>query len=62
MVKQCREYVGRACVDGSCPIARAEEYEEYGMPVIKSCIDCFYYEGCEDCCLCGTEYCSGQQN
>lgn len=62
MVKQCRQYVGVACVNGSCPVAMAEEYEEYCMPVIKKCADCFYYKGCDDCGLYGTEFCCGQQN
>lgn len=26
--KICKDYVGTACVDGSCPIANREEYEE----------------------------------
>lgn len=57
MEKRCSRYVGAACVDGTCPMARAEEYEERCMPVIKRCKDCVYYEGCEDCALAGTAYC-----
>ena len=58
MVKmRCKNYVGVACVDGSCPMANMEEYEERCMPVVRKCEDCFYYEGCEDCALDGTEYC-----
>lgn len=30
------------CVDGSCPIALSEEYEERGMDVIHSCAECPY--------------------
>lgn len=55
-MKRCRDYVGVACVDGSCPKANAEEYEEGCMDVISRCEDCFYYKGCEDCALSGTEY------
>ena len=39
------------------PIALREEYEEYSMDVIKSCEDCPYYKGCEDCGLSGTGEC-----
>ena len=34
-MERCKNYLGSACVDGSCPIANAEEYEEYGMDVIN---------------------------
>ena len=30
------------CVDGSCHIALSEEYEERGMDVIHSCVECPY--------------------
>ena len=30
------------CVDGSCPIALSEEYEECGMDVVHSCAECPY--------------------
>jgi hypothetical protein len=46
-----------ACVDGTCPKANAEEYEERCMDVISDCDDCFYYKGCEDCAFVGAEYC-----
>lgn len=55
--KICGNYFGVACVDGRCPIALADEYAEYGMDVIRECKDCSFYKGCEDCALCGTEYC-----
>lgn len=45
----CPDYVGVACVDGTCPVANCEEYTERCMPVISCCRDCFYYKGCEDC-------------
>lgn len=54
---RCRGYVGVACVDGTCPMALSEEYEERCMPLIVSCKECFYYKGCEDCALDGTEHC-----
>lgn len=54
---RCKSYVGVACINGSCPIANAEEYEERGIPVVNKCIDCFYYKGCDDCGLYDTEYC-----
>ena len=47
----CPDYVGVACVDGTCPIANREEYAERCMPVISCCRDCFYYKGCEDCAI-----------
>lgn len=48
-MKICKGYLGLACVDGSCPIANAEEYVERCMDVIKKCDDCPFYKGCEDC-------------
>ena len=57
MAKRCKDYVGVACVDGSCPKANWEEYAERDMDVVKSCKECHYYKGCEDCALDGTEYC-----
>lgn len=59
MEKRCPNYVGVTCVNGNCPVALAEEYAECCMDVISKCEDCFYYEGCKDCMLDGTEYCSG---
>ena len=56
-MKQCEEYVGVACVDGSCPIANRDEYVERGYDVVTDCNECSFYEGCEDCALSGTEYC-----
>ena len=55
--KICGQYVGVACVNGSCPIANADTYAEYGMDVIRRCEDCWMRKGCEDCALYGTDYC-----
>ena len=54
---RCKRYVGVSCVGGSCPMALREEYEEYGIPVVKNCNECHCYKGCEDCALEGTEHC-----
>mgnify|MGYP000987955629 FL=1 len=54
---RCERYVGIACVDGTCPIANIDEYEECCIPLISNCKECFYYEGCKDCALYSTEYC-----
>ena len=48
---RCHSYCGVACVDGSCPIANREEYEERCIPTIEKCDDCHLYKGCEDCCF-----------
>ena len=54
--KRCKGYCGVACVDGHCPIALYNE--DFTMFERKpSCNDCFYYEGCEDCCFKGTDMC-----
>lgn len=45
----CKNYVGVACVDGSCPKANIDKYIECGMDAIRKCEDCTYYNGCEDC-------------
>ena len=55
--KNCERYVGMACVDGTCPMAAQDEYEEHCIPAIRSCEECWKYRGCEDCALEGTEYC-----
>lgn len=60
----CKSYVGLSCADGSCPIAIAEEYAEYGiacMYEIKGCDDCPYYNHCEDCAFYGTDICLGER-
>lgn len=51
MRKQCKEYCGVSCVNGNCPIALREEYEERCYPVVEYCGECHYYKGCEDCCI-----------
>lgn len=56
--KQCENYCGVACVDGSCPVANLEEYIERGYDLVKDCEECNYYKGCEDCCFNGdNKYC-----
>lgn len=57
MEKRCRDYVGASCVNGTCPKAWQEEYEEHCISASKSCRVCWLYEGCKDCALAGTEYC-----
>lgn len=56
MGKRCRDYVGVACIDGTCPKANVDEYIEYCIPVIKTCSECHFYKGCEDCMFVGMEY------
>ena len=55
--KICGEYVGVSCVDGSCPIANADTYAEYGVDVIRRCEDCWMRRGWEDCMFYGTDLC-----
>lgn len=57
-MKYCRSYCGVACVDGTCPAANREEYEEPYVTARLNCRECFMYKGCEDCCFAGTEYCT----
>lgn len=45
----CKEYVGIACIDGSCPVANNEEYCRMGEDTVSSCADCWLHRGCEDC-------------
>ncbi|MDE7282841.1 MAG: hypothetical protein K2N85_04550 [Lachnospiraceae bacterium] len=42
MEKRCKDYVGIACVDGSCPKANRDRCEECCMNVISICNECFY--------------------
>lgn len=58
---RCPGYVGISCVDGSCPVANQDEYEERGIPLVKTCEDCFMYRGCDDCGLKGTECCKKEE-
>lgn len=57
-MKQCKEYCGVACIDGTCPKANQEEYQERCIPIIQNCKKCHMYKGCEDCYFDGTEYCA----
>ena len=57
-MERCPDYVGLACVDGTCPIASKERYGEYSILTIDHCNECFYYKGCEDCALADTEHCN----
>lgn len=56
-MRRCGDYVGVACVDGTCPKANMDEYSIKDMDVITNCDECYFYKGCEDCALNGTEYC-----
>ena len=60
-MKRCKGYVGVACVNGTCPVALSDEYEERGMDVIRKCEDCWMCKGCEDCGLNGTDMCEGKE-
>lgn len=57
MSKKCEAYCGVACVDGSCPIANRDDYAERGYDVVRSCDECPYYKGCEDCAFEGERFC-----
>ena len=52
MKRRCVNYVGLACVDGSC--AAQDEYRNLKM---DDCENCFYYKGCKDCAVSDTKYC-----
>ena len=56
MKKRCRDYGGVACVNGRCPAAIREKYEEECIPVVIRCHNCFFYRGCEDCALADTDW------
>ncbi len=58
-MKTCSGYCGIACVNGTCPKALAEEYEERGMDMVKDCSECSFYRGCEDCAFLDTVFCVG---
>jgi hypothetical protein len=58
-VPKCRNYVGVACVDGSCPMANRDEYAERGYDITHNCDECVYHKGCEDCAMDGT-YCNNK--
>lgn len=61
MKKICNGYVGTSCVDGSCPKANWEEYIERDIPAVRTCDQCYYYYGCKDCAMQGTEYCTHEE-
>ena len=50
-------WVGLRCIDGSCPVANREEYEERGYDVVRSCADCPEERKCEICYFEGTPDC-----
>lgn len=56
-MKYCSNYTGVNCINGNCPIARSEDYSEYGIDIPKNCIECSYYKGCEDCAWFETGMC-----
>lgn len=35
-MKQCKQYCGVACVDGTCPAANREKYEEQCIPIVRN--------------------------
>lgn len=53
----CGGYCGVACIDGTCPIALIDEYIERCYDVVRECIDCHKYRGCEDCAFADTDLC-----
>lgn len=53
----CPGYMCISCVDGNCPIARSDDYSEYGLDVIDDCSECPKYQGCDGCVYRGTQYC-----
>ena len=53
----CERFTGIVCINGDCPIALAQEYAVRGMDVVKTCTECWFHTGCEDCAWQGTEYC-----
>lgn len=53
----CKNYTCDACVNGSCPIANSESYEECGIPLVHFCNECSYYKGCEECYWDGEKEC-----
>ena len=59
--ERCESYVGVSCVDGSCPMANAEEFMERGYDIVHNCSECGYYHGCEDCAFNGMSECCEQK-
>lgn len=59
--KWCKDYVGVACVNGTCPQALKEEWEAIGGIDISKCEFCWLNEGCKDCMLDGTKFCVGKE-
>lgn len=55
--KICCNYVGLACIDGTCPIANKLDYMERYILEVCNCIECYFDKGCEDCVMAGTYFC-----
>lgn len=54
----CPDFCAGACVDGTCPIALADEFADRGMDVLRNCDACWHHSGvCDDCIFEGSEYC-----
>lgn len=66
--KQCKDYIGIPCINGSCPSEHYNYFMSIGMSefvknlsIAAKCEDCTFYQGCVDCILAGTEYCEGSR-
>lgn len=59
----CKDFVSDSCVNGSCPIAIANEYPWMDTE-IKSCKDCYHNRGrCDECIFEGNpEYCPNERS
>lgn len=53
----CHHFCRASCVDGSCPAALRDEYSERGYDVINDCDECYFYQGCKDCCFYAEDMC-----
>lgn len=53
-METCSDYVGATCVNGSCPNALNEDFEDFET---VSCEECPYNAGCTDCTLADTDMC-----
>lgn len=54
---RCGFYSGIACDERICPKVNTDRCKKYGMPLVKTCEECYFFLGVEDCILFDTCYC-----
>lgn len=57
MIKVCSDWCGSDCVNGSCPVANFQEFQERCYPLVHSCSECYLVKSCDSCIFEGSNDC-----